>query len=221
MLDTNDRNAVDAPSVDMTAAGAVGESARSKPVQRSEVLGPLAALADDTRLQILELLVLNEQMTAQEIVTQLGGGQSTISRHLQQLVAAGFVTERRTDDDKVYQLRVERVDDLFARLRQLLSAENASAILNDVRRTLPEELHRFVDRDGLVTLWPRRERDREAVLDYLVNKLRRNHLYNEAQVNEVLNQWHTFQDPANMRRQLVDYGYLGRTSSGDRYWRER
>ncbi|MCL4863560.1 MAG: DUF2087 domain-containing protein, partial [Caldilineaceae bacterium] len=38
---------------------------------------------------------------------------------------------------------------------------------------------------------------------------------------EVLSQWHTFQDPANMRRQLVDYGYLGRTSSGDRYWRER
>ncbi|RIK26528.1 MAG: transcriptional regulator [Chloroflexi bacterium] len=79
----------------------------------------------------------------------------------------------------------------------------------------------FVDSDGLVTLWPRRERDREAVLDYLVNKFQRNHLYNEAEVNEVLSQWHTFQDPANMRRQLVDYGYLGRTSSGDRYWRER
>jgi hypothetical protein len=73
----------------------------------------------------------------------------------------------------------------------------------------------------LVTLWPRRERHREAVLDYLVDKFRRNHLYNEVEINEVLNQWHTFQDPANMRRQLVDYGYLGRTSSGDRYWRER
>jgi hypothetical protein len=55
----------------------------------------------------------------------------------------------------------------------------------------------------------------------LVNKFRRNHFYNETDVNEMLNQWHTFEDAANLRRQLVDFGYLGRTSSGDRYWRER
>lgn len=198
------------------------ETPRRKPIQRSEVLGPLRALSDETRLQILELLVLNEQMLAQEIIAQLEVGQSTVSRHLQQLVAAGFVTEQRTGDtNKLYHLRAERVDELFVLLRQLLSSANVTAILSDVRRTLPEALHRFVDRDGLVTMWPRRERDREAVLDYLIDKFQRNHLYNEVEINEVLNQWHTFQDPANMRRQLVDYGYLGRTSSGDRYWRER
>ncbi len=210
---------------DVTAATANEQTrmaARVEPIQRSEVLGPLRALTDDTRLQILELLALNERMLAQEIIAQLAVGQSTVSRHLQQLVAAGLVTEQRAGDtNKVYQLRVERVDDLFARLRQLLSAENAAAVLRDARRTLPEALHRFVDREGLVTLWPRRERDREAVLDYLVNKFKRNQFYSEVEVNEVLNQWHTFQDPANMRRQLVDYGYLGRTSSGERYWRER
>ncbi len=217
MLNANDRAASD-----LSVIHAVGETLRTKPIQRSEVLGPLRALTDDTRLQILELLALNEQMLAQEIVAQLEVGQSTISRHLQQLVAAGFVTEQRAGDaKKLYRLHIERVDELFARLRQLLSAVNATAILSDARRALPEALHRFVDRDGLVTLWPRRERDREAILDYLVNKFQRNQLYSEVEVNEVLNQWHTFQDPANMRRQLVDYGYLGRTSSGDRYWRER
>jgi hypothetical protein len=217
MLDENEFAADD-----VVVTHAVEGTPRTKPIQRSEVLGPLRALTDDTRLQILELLALNEQMAAQEIIAQLEVGQSTVSRHLQQLVAAGFVTEQRAGDtNKLYRLHAERLDELFARLRQLLSASNVSAILSDVRRRLPEALHRFVDRDGLVTLWPRRERDREAVLDYLVNKLQRNHLYNEAEVNEVLNQWHNFQDPANMRRQLVDYGYLGRTSSGDRYWRER
>lgn len=207
---------------DLSVMNAVERTPRTKPIQRSEVLGPLCALTDDTRLQILELLALNEQMSTQEVIAQLEVGQSTVSRHLQQLVAAGFVTEQRAGDtDKLHRLYAERLDDLFVRLRQLLSAANATAVLSDARRALPETLHRFVDSDGLVTLWPRRERDREAVLDYLVNKFQRNHLYNEAEVNEVLSQWHTFQDPANMRRQLVDYGYLGRTSSGDRYWRER
>jgi DNA-binding MarR family transcriptional regulator len=210
------------PASNLSVINTVERTPRTKPIQRSEVLGPLRALTDDTRLQILELLALNEQMSAQEILAQLEVEQSTVARHLQQLVAAGFVTEQRTGDtDKLYRLCAERVDELFVRLRQLLSTANATAILSDARRALPEVLHRFVDSDGLVTLWPRRERDREAVLGYLVSKFRRNHLYNEAEVNEVLSLWHTFQDPANMRRQLVDYGYLGRTSSGDRYWRER
>lgn len=210
------------PASNLSVMNTVERTPRTKPIQRSEVLGPLRALTDDTRLQILELLALNEQMSAQKILAQLEVEQSTVARHLQQLVAAGFVTEQRTGDtDKQFRLCAERVDELFARLRQLLSAANANAILSDARRALPETLHRFVDSDGLVTLWPRRERDREAVLDYLVSKFRRNHLYNEAEVNEGLSQWHTFQDPANLRRQLVDYGYLGRTSSGDRYWRER
>jgi hypothetical protein len=217
MLDANDLDASD-----LSVIHAVGGTPRTKPIQRSEVLGPLRALTDDTRLQILELLALNKQMLAQEIIAQLEVGQSTVSRHLQQLVAAGFVTEQRAGDtNKLYRLHAERVDELFALLRQLLSAANATAILSDARRALPEALHRFVDRDGLVTLWPRRERDREAVLEYLVDKFQRNHLYNEAEVNEILEQWHNFHDAANMRRQLVDYGYLGRTSSGDRYWRER
>src|SRR5215207_1699132 len=183
MLDANDQAASD-----LSVIHAAGETLRTKPVQRSEVLGPLRALTDDTRLQILELLALNEQMLAQEIIAQLEVGQSTVSRHLQQLVAAGFVIEQRTGDtNKLYRLHTERVDELSALLRRLLSATNASAILSDARRTLPEALHRFVDRDGLVTLWPRRERDREAILDYLIDKFQRNHLYNEVEINDILN----------------------------------
>jgi DNA-binding transcriptional ArsR family regulator len=118
---------------------AVGGTLRTKPILRSEVLGPLRALTDETRLQILELLVLNEQMLAQEIIAQVEVGQSTVSRHLQQLVAAGFVIEQRTGDtNKLYRLHAERVDELFALLRQLLSTANATAILSDARRTLPE-----------------------------------------------------------------------------------
>ena len=208
--------------VDESASDRAGMGERTRPVQRSEVLGPLNALADNTRLQIVELLALHKVMLAQEIIAHLDVGQSTVSRHLQQLVAAGFVTELRTAGaNKLYRLQPARLPELFGTLSLLFSAANAAAIASDSRRELPSILHSLVDRDGLVTQWPRREKLREAVLDYLVNKFRRNHLYAEAEVNEMLNRWHTFADPANLRRQLVDYAYLGRTSSGDRYWRER
>jgi hypothetical protein len=92
---------------------------------------------------------------------------------------------------------------------------------SDVRLHLPEILHRFVDQYGILLQWPRKRPVREAILAYLADKFRRNHLYSETEVNELLLRWHTFHDPALLRRELYDNGYLGRTSSGDRYWRER
>lgn len=197
-------------------------AARVQPVPRGQVLFPLRALTDDTRLQILELLAAHESLRGQAIIEELDVTQSTVSRHLQQLIAAGFVQEERGDGaNKSYRLRRERLDELFALLSQLLSAENAQAVLSDVRRKLPEHLHRFLDRDGLVTQWPRTPGDQKNLLDYLVEKFERNQLYAEAEVNERLNRWHTFEDAAILRREMVDYGYMGRTSSGDRYWREK
>lgn len=197
-------------------------AARVHPVPRGQVLFPLRALTDDTRLQILEMLAAGESLRAQELIDELDVTQSTVSRHLKQLTAAGFVKEERGDGaNKNYRLYRERLDELFALLSQLLSAENAQTVLSDVRRKLPEHLHRFLDRDGLVVQWPRTSGDQKNLLDYLVEKFQPNQLYTEAEVNELLSRWHTFDDPAILRREMVDYGYMGRTSSGDRYWREK
>ncbi len=196
--------------------------ARSQPIPRGQVLFPLRALTDDTRLQILELLAASETLRAQAIIEELDVTQSTVSRHLSQLVAAGFIAEERGDGaNKSYRLRRERVEEVFALLSQLLSAENAQAVLSDARRKLPQNLHRFLDREGLLIHWPRTPSDQKNLLDYLVEKFQPNHLYSETEVNDLLNRWHTFDDPAILRREMVDYGYMGRTSSGDRYWREK
>lgn len=198
------------------------ETNRSQPIPRGQVLFPLNALADDTRLQILELLAAHETLRAQEIIEELDVTQSTVSRHLKQLSAAGFVAEERGDGaNKSYRLRRERLEELFALLSRLLSAENAQAVLNDVRRKLPQNLHRFLDAEGRLVQWPRTPGDQKNLLDYLVDKFQPNQLYSEAEVNELLNRWHTFEDAAILRREMVDYGYMGRTSSGDRYWREK
>ncbi|MCB0098691.1 MAG: hypothetical protein KDE46_23315, partial [Caldilineaceae bacterium] len=49
-----------------TAPGDVEETSkcrvRTEPIQRSEVLGPLSILADETRLRILELLAASDDL---------------------------------------------------------------------------------------------------------------------------------------------------------------
>lgn len=60
----------------------------------SEAVKLFKALADETRLRILNLLCRRELCVCQ-IVDVLGTGQSKVSRHLAHLRHAGLVTDRR------------------------------------------------------------------------------------------------------------------------------
>lgn len=61
----------------------------------------LRAMAEPTRLRILDLLA-ERQLYAQEIVNQLGVGQSAVSQHLQKLERAGLVVVRPSKGAKYY-----------------------------------------------------------------------------------------------------------------------
>jgi hypothetical protein len=80
-------------------------------------------------------------------------------------------------------------------------------------------LTRFLDGQGLVTQWPTKRRDKDQVLAYLAGKFEFGKDYNESQVNELLKQWHTFNDWPLLRRELFEGGYLDRVNDGSRYWR--
>ena len=53
------------------------------------------ALADETRLRILALLLTEQELCVCDIIAALQLPQSTISRHLAYLRKAGLVTDRR------------------------------------------------------------------------------------------------------------------------------
>lgn len=89
-------------------------------LSRNELLVRLNALADETRLRILELLTRQEEMCAQDFITQLDLSQSSASRHLRQLTASGYIAERRKDVAKCYTLNPDRIDDTIRSLRTFL-----------------------------------------------------------------------------------------------------
>ena len=100
-----------------------GVSVLSPGLGRAELLVRLNALADDTRLQILELLTRTEELCAQEIIEALSLSQSSASRHLSQLSASGFLLERRREVNKCYSLNRERADEVVRALSSFLTLQ--------------------------------------------------------------------------------------------------
>jgi DNA-binding transcriptional ArsR family regulator len=97
-----------------------GVKSRSPELSRSEMLVRLNALADDTRLRILELLTGGEELFAQDIMNTLELSQSAASRHLRQLSATGYLTERTKQGAKCYRLNTERAHDMLRALEVFL-----------------------------------------------------------------------------------------------------
>jgi DNA-binding transcriptional ArsR family regulator len=95
----------------------------SSMLTRAELLTRLNALADDARLRILELLTKNEEMCAQDIIERLNLSQSSVSRHLSQLSATGYITERRREVAKCYSLNTDRVVDTLRALTNFLARQ--------------------------------------------------------------------------------------------------
>ena len=76
----------------------------------------------------------------------------------------------------------------------------------------------FLDSEGRITQWPRKQKVKIAVLAYLSEKFQPDCMYTEQQVNAICKQWHTFGDHFLLRRELVDNDLLSRERDGSRYW---
>jgi DNA-binding transcriptional ArsR family regulator len=100
-----------------------GARVSSPALSRSELQDRLSALADDTRLQILELLTQHDELCAQDMIEILELSQSAASRHLRQLTATGYLLERRREVAKCYSLNPMRVDDTLRALKRFLRAK--------------------------------------------------------------------------------------------------
>jgi len=69
------------------------------------------ALADGTRVQVVSLLARSGQpMTVKQIVAAVPVGQSTVSAHLKQLAAVGFVLAEDRGTSRLYRINANCVE---------------------------------------------------------------------------------------------------------------
>jgi ribosomal protein S25 len=97
-----------------------GREQEAPDLSRAELLYRLSALSEDTRLRILADIRDQGELSSQDIIERLGVSQSTASRHLRQLSATGFLSERRTESGKWYRLNPERIELTLEALRAYL-----------------------------------------------------------------------------------------------------
>ncbi len=62
------------------------------------------ALADPTRLRIIDLLRNRDEASVGEIADQVGGSQQNVSKHLSALLAEGFVARRKQGTSSLYRI---------------------------------------------------------------------------------------------------------------------
>jgi DNA-binding transcriptional ArsR family regulator len=192
---------------------------RSTPVRRSELRARLDALADETRLRIIDLLVQRNEMHAQDIIAELGLSQSSVSRHLKQLVSMGYLYERRSEGaNKTYRLSSFYFARTAHAVERLLTGEETRQV-HDEDTSQPQALRRFLDKSGKLAFWPpAKQRDKLLILEYLATFFEPGRVYNEKEVNNLLLLHSIVKDSAALRRALYEYRFMNRTRDGSQYW---
>jgi DNA-binding transcriptional ArsR family regulator len=89
-------------------------------LSRAEIVVRLNALADDNRLRILKVVAEQGEQRSQDIMQTLDLSQSAASRHLKQLSATGYLSERRCNGAKCYALNPERIENTLQAISNFL-----------------------------------------------------------------------------------------------------
>jgi len=94
-------------------------------LQRDRLMPPeqlsrlLKTLADETRLKIMKLMMLDRQCT-QELAVELNLAEPTISRHLKLLREADLISSEKEGNYIYYNLRLERIAELHMKILDFL-----------------------------------------------------------------------------------------------------
>jgi len=89
-------------------------------LDRAEIIARVSALADDTRLRILQMISESGEMRSQDIMEKTELSQPSVSRYLTQLTATGYLRERRMNGAKAYTLNKERIEKNLKAIQKFL-----------------------------------------------------------------------------------------------------
>ena len=98
-------------------------------METSHAVAALGALAHETRLALFRLLVQRgpEGLPAGRIAETIGIAPSSLSFHLQQLVRAGLITQRRLSRNLIYSAEYGRMNELLLYLTENCCGGGAAA----------------------------------------------------------------------------------------------
>ena len=95
-------------------------SVRIPELDRADIVARMSALADDTRLRILQMIAESGELRSQDIMQEIELSQPSVSRYLTQLTATGYLQERRVNGSKAYSLNRDRIEKTLKAVHKFL-----------------------------------------------------------------------------------------------------
>lgn len=187
------------------------------------------AMGDETRLQIVGLLSANARRVS-DLASELSLSEPTVSHHISTLREAGLLNLRTEGTNRYYSLNTE----MFARLNKFVDElesgefeqrrkdyEAARAAMSWIDEVEMDESDRKILHDYFIgrqlKSLPSKYTKLLVILRYLATLFEFERTYTEQEVNAVLKPVH--EDYAQLRRELVEQGFLRREGGGGVYWR--
>ena len=174
-----------------------------------EKLQLLKLLADETRLEILNIL-LREDSYVEKLACELSLTPATICYHLKKMEAAGIVHCSRTQFYMIYSVNRE----IFDKPLYALIEKDAPAI--DTEEKYKKEVLSHFFKYGKLTQIPTQRKKREIVLLEIVKEFEAGRKYDETEVNEIIHRFHD--DHCTIRREMIACGIMARENA--MYWRK-
>ncbi len=84
---------------------------------------------------------------------------------------------------------------------------------------ISRDLLPFLDENGRLISLPAKHKKKLLALWYLAGKIEAGREYSEPEINDLLDEWTLFHDPATLRRELYNKRLLDRTTDCRRYWK--
>jgi len=166
-----------------------------------EKLELLKLLADETRLEILNIL-LKEDSYVEKIACELSLTPATICYHLKKMESAGIVNCSRSQFYIIYSLNREIFD---KPLFELIKKDEE--IVNTEEKYKKEVISHFF-KYGRLTQIPMQRKKREIVLAEILEQFDLNREYPEKDVNEIILRYH--EDFCTIRREMIAFGMMTR-----------
>lgn len=192
--------------------------------QQMYILPMLKALADESRLQLLQ--VLNEgERTVGDLAERVMLTEPTVSHHLARLREVGLVTLRMAGNQRFYRLNeggLDKFKQLAAVIEQLSPFIEPPPTDDSWIEALDwgeedKQVLRDLTSDGKLRRLPSKHKKLIVILRWLASLFKVDTLYTESEVNAILKSVYEY-DFVTLRRELVDFGYLRRERGGGKYW---
>lgn len=86
-------------------------------------------------------------------------------------------------------------------------------------REISRDLLPFLDENGRLVSLPAKHKKKLLAMWYLAGKIEAGREYSEPEINDLLDDWTLFHDPATLWRELYNKRLLDRTTDRRRYWK--